>query len=57
MGQKNIALKFIVQFARTLPPSLLELLLNSEGKVNRFARLGLIKRLDNIQKLLSILNK
>ena len=44
MGQKNIALKFIVQFARTLPPSLLEPLLNFQGKVGRFACLGLLKR-------------
>ena len=44
MSWKNIVWEIIGQFARVLPPSLLELLLNSEGKVNRFARLGLIKR-------------
>jgi FkbM family methyltransferase len=44
MSWKNIVWEIIGQFARVLPPSWLESLLNSKGKVGRFARLGLIKR-------------
>ena len=44
MGWKNKVWKIIGQFARILPPNLLELLLNFKGKVNRFAGLGLLKR-------------
>ena len=44
MSWKNRCWEIIGQFSRVLPLSLLEFLLSYKGKVNRLARLGLIKR-------------
>lgn len=44
MAWKNIAWKIIGLVARVLPPSWLESLLSSEGKIGYFARLGLNNR-------------